>query len=290
MREAVAQLQKGLDLLAGLPDGPWRQQQELDLQIALGPALAGTKGYSAMGVTFEQIERPEYLVPLLYGQWQYHYVRVEFKLALSLAEQLEQTGEARNDVTAELMGLHATGLTRLSLGELVAARAVMERCRYFADPACRPVSVGMNEDPYVATLGNLAVTLALLGYLDQARAQLSEALSEARRLGHAFTLAVVLAFANWHDRLTSSPELKGHAEELLAVSNEHGFPLYSNAALISHGSLLTAGSPDVDHARDNGITFYRSSAKPTNWSCGLAGAYAMLGRPAEGLNCLTEAA
>jgi hypothetical protein len=106
--------------------------------------------------------------------------------------------------------------------ELVVARAVMERCREFADPACRSVSVGMNEDPYVATLGNLAVTLALLGYLDQARLQLSEELSEARRLGHALTLAVVLAFANWHDWLTSSPELKGHAEQLLAVSNEHG--------------------------------------------------------------------
>ena len=32
MAEAVAQLRKGLDVLAGLPDGPWRQQQELDLQ------------------------------------------------------------------------------------------------------------------------------------------------------------------------------------------------------------------------------------------------------------------
>ena len=40
MTEAVAQLRKGLDVLAGLPDGLWRQQQELDLQIALGSALA----------------------------------------------------------------------------------------------------------------------------------------------------------------------------------------------------------------------------------------------------------
>src|SRR6202023_1245121 len=47
MTEAVAQLRKGLDVLAGLPDGPWRRQQELDLQIALRPALAATQGYSA---------------------------------------------------------------------------------------------------------------------------------------------------------------------------------------------------------------------------------------------------
>ena len=49
MTEAVAQLRKGLDVLAGLPDGPWRQQQELDLQTALGSALAATKGYCGGG-------------------------------------------------------------------------------------------------------------------------------------------------------------------------------------------------------------------------------------------------
>src|SRR3954454_9490684 len=38
MAEAVAQLRKGLDVLAGLPDDPWRQRQELDLQAALGAA------------------------------------------------------------------------------------------------------------------------------------------------------------------------------------------------------------------------------------------------------------
>lgn len=302
MMEAVAQSQNGLELLAGLPDGPWRQQQELDLQITLGPALGATKGYPAMGATIararslaEQIDQPEYLAPLLYGQWQYHLVRAEYKLALSLAEQLEKIGQARNDVTAQLMSRHATGLIHLFLGELVAARAVMERCREFADPACRPVNVGMNEDPYVATLGNLAVTLELLGCLDQARLELSKAISEARRLGHALTLAIVLSFAGWHDWLTSSPEFKQHVEELLAVSNEHGFPFYSGLALVSHGSLLT----ELGQAQEaltptaRGMTQLRSAGVPGNQPFGLAvlaKAYGMLGRPAEGLNCLTEAA
>ena len=40
----------------------------------------------------------------------------------------------------------------------------------------------------------LAVTLAYLGYIDQARSRMDEALSEARRLGHAHTLAHVLAY------------------------------------------------------------------------------------------------
>ena len=118
MTEAVAQLRKGLDVLTGLPDGPRRRQQELDLQIALGPALAFTKGLSApdVGETIararalaEQLDRPEYLVRLSFGQWAFHLGRAEHKLALSLAEQIEKIGEARNDVSAQLRGRRAMG-------------------------------------------------------------------------------------------------------------------------------------------------------------------------------------
>ena len=50
MAEAVAQSRKGLEILATLPDGPSRQQQELDLQTALGSALTATSGWSAVEV------------------------------------------------------------------------------------------------------------------------------------------------------------------------------------------------------------------------------------------------
>ena len=148
MAEAVAQLRKGLDVLAGLPDGPWRQQQELDLQIALGSALTATKGWSAadVGETLararalaEQLDRPEYLVPLIVGQWAFHFVRAEHRLALALGEQLEQIGEARNDAAAQLLGRYMHGVTRFYLGEFVAARAVLERCMGLADPAHRAI-------------------------------------------------------------------------------------------------------------------------------------------------------
>ena len=46
MTEAVAQLRKGLDLLSGVADGNAREEQELDLQIALGHGQLATKGYS----------------------------------------------------------------------------------------------------------------------------------------------------------------------------------------------------------------------------------------------------
>ena len=49
-------------------------------------------------------DRPEYLVPLIMGQWTFHFVRGEHRLASELTEQLEQLGENRNHVVAQWLG------------------------------------------------------------------------------------------------------------------------------------------------------------------------------------------
>jgi tetratricopeptide (TPR) repeat protein len=302
--EAVAGLRKGLDVLAGLPDGPWRQQQELDLQLALRLALAATKGFAAaeVGETIararalaEQMDRPEHLVPLLIGQWAFCRGRAEHKLALSLAEQAEKIGEARNDVAAQLLGRRASGMTRWYLGEFVAARALLEQCHGLADPAHRAIGGEASLDPYALVLVHLAVTLVHLGYIDQARLRLNEALSEARRLRHAQTLAYVLMYGSEIERITRSPELQRHAEELLALSTERGFSFYLGAAMTNRGSLLTT----LGQAQEGlslltqGLAALRASgfvSRTPRVLIMLAEAYAMLGQPVEGLNCLAEAA
>jgi predicted ATPase len=94
MTEAVAQSQKGLDLLQSMSDNTACQQQELDLRITLGQALIATKGWGSplVGETYarahllaEQLERPDYFFPLLIGRFAFHLLRGELKLALSLA-------------------------------------------------------------------------------------------------------------------------------------------------------------------------------------------------------------
>jgi class 3 adenylate cyclase/tetratricopeptide (TPR) repeat protein len=301
-REAVAQLQKGLDLLASVPDGPWHQQQELDLKFRLGQALAATKGFSApeVGETIfqaralaGQIDRPEYLVRLSLSQWMFHLVRAEHKLALSIARRIEEIGEARSDIRIQLRGRCSNGQTRYYLGELVAARSLLERCYGLGDPARRAIGAGMADD-YAAMLVYLASSLAYLGYMDQARSRLNEALSEARRLRHAHTLAVVLVMAGGIEVFTSSPEIREHAEELLALSTEHEFSYFLGYATVFHGWSLTS----LGQAREGLSELQRglSMVRATGAVLGtprtltyLAEAYAKLARTAEGLNCLAEA-
>ena len=312
MTEAVAQLRKGLEVLASLPDSPWRRQQELDLQIALGSALAATKGIAAddVGVTItraralaEQLDRPQYLVPLLFGQWRFRSVRSEHKLALSHAEELAKIGEARNDVVAQLLGHRAHGQTCIYLGEFVAAQARLEQCLALSDPRYRVIGGGLSDDPYATMLANLGMALAYLGYIDQARSRLHEAISEARRLKHAVTLATVLLWATWAElvwvtwaeSITGSPELERHVEEFLALSTERGFRFHLAFATVARGRLLTAlGQTQEGLALlSQGLAATRATGAIVTTPISLvwaAEAYATLGQPREGLDCLAEAA
>jgi tetratricopeptide (TPR) repeat protein len=207
MTEAVKLLEKGLTLLTTLPASPQRHQQEFDLRIALGPALIATRGYSSpeVGQTFarasalaEQTDQSEYVLPLLYGQWVYHLVRSEHKLALPFAERMEQIGKASNDTAVLLSGHLYHGIVRFFLGEFTAARALFEQCHELRDPSLRQsLSKLTAEDGYSIMLGYLALTLAYLGYFDQARSRVDEGLSEARRLQHVHTLGFSLLFKCW---------------------------------------------------------------------------------------------
>src|SRR5208283_2495384 len=118
------------------------------LQIGIGLALHVSKGYSAPAVEeaygrarelAEQLDRPDYLAPLLFGLFTLHYVRGELKVALALAEELEMFGKAHDNLSASLLGRESRGATYFSLGELTTARALIEQCDALGEPAHRAV-------------------------------------------------------------------------------------------------------------------------------------------------------
>ena len=306
MTEAVSQLQKGLELLANMPEESRPVQHELDLQIALGRALMATSGYSAPVVAdtlvraralAERFDRPDRLAPLLYFQWGFHMVRAEHELAVSLAEQLEKLGETRKDQTTLLLGHYIHGASCYFRGEFATARAFLELCDGLRDPAARATCAAIAvADPHAASRGHLALTLALLGHLDQGRARVDEALSEARRLDHPFTVAFVLSKVCAVEAAAGLPhDARRHAEELEALSNEHGFPLWLGLGLLQHGRSLTA----LEQVQDGltvlarALSVLRAAGAVVHTPralCFLAEAHAKVGHLEEGQNCLVEAA
>ena len=237
----MAQLQKGLDQLASLPDNSRREALELDLQGTLGPALIATRGYSSAeaGDTFarastlaEQLGRSDYDVALLYGLWGYHLVRSEYRLALPLAERKQRIGEERSDAATILHGRWLRAMTHYHRGEFVAARDLFEQCHGLQEPAHRQaLSALAAEDPYCSMLGYLAATLAYLGYFDQARSRGNDCLVEARCLQHAYTLVMNLCCMCWVASIANSPhEVQPHAEEMFNLASERGFALWQGIA------------------------------------------------------------
>jgi predicted ATPase len=125
--------------------------------------------------------------------------------------------------------------------------------------------------------------------------RLNEAISEAPRLRQALTLPNVLYRGTWIESIIRSAKIQQYADEGLALSTEHGFPLFLGWAIASRGwGLVTLGQAREGLALlTQGLTAVRatgavlSTPRLYTW---LAEAHGILGQPVEGLNRLGEAA
>ena len=213
-------------------------------------------------------------------------------MALALAEELEEIGKAQNDAVSEWQGRFLQGVSLFELGELVAARAKLEPCVDLAAPARRKMRGLVSLDPYLSMLAYLAITLACLGYIDQARSIMNKTVSEARGLQHTATLAHTLMFMSWLDLLTGSPV--AHVEEAISLATECNYPSYLAIAVGYRGRLLiTLGLAQEALALFmQSLTIRRSSghvAANSRLFAWLAEAHTLLGQPDEARDCLVEA-
>ena len=139
----------------------------------------------------------------------------------------------------------------------------------------------------------LALSLAYLGYVDQARSQMDGALSEARRLGHAHTLAHVLVFKNYVDWITGSPP--DHLDECVALTTDHNYQFYLSWALAYQGrSLIHLGQVSKGQALvTQGLAEMSASGSVVNTTflfAWLAEAHAKLGQHDEAQDCFAKVA
>jgi class 3 adenylate cyclase/predicted ATPase len=246
MAEAAAQLQKGLNQLALLPDTVERQQQELEFWSALGAALRFVKGQATpeMGHAFararelwERLGSPSEFLHTPYGQSFYHIYRGEFDLAQRLDEDLLRVSGQRNDAAGLVLGHASSGRTLMYAGRFASARQHLEKVFALYDPISHG-SLGhqTGSHPRLGARGQLGIALFCLGFPDQAVAQVDAGIAEALTLAHPPSLAASLAQGC---RLLSlggdNVALDERAGQLIAVATEQGFPLYRALGTIYRG-------------------------------------------------------
>jgi predicted ATPase len=254
--EAVAHLSKGLALLATLPETSVRAQQELKLQLALGPALSATRGYAAPEVeqTYGRAralcaqigETPE-IFPMLRGLCLFYQNRGALPTARELGEQLVRMAQREAIPTPCLVPHDALGTTLFVLGEYTAARTHCEQGVALIDMAAeRTQALRYGLAPEVRCLTVAALTLWCLGYPTQAVQRSQEALAQAQTLAHAQSLAFAQHWAaNLHHHRREVLAVQAQAEALLTLATAQELPLFVGLGTCWQGWALAVQSQDA---------------------------------------------
>jgi class 3 adenylate cyclase/predicted ATPase len=303
--EAINHLTRGLELLKTLPDSPEHARQELAFQIALGVPLRAIKGFAAPEVgkayarALELCHREgqtSQLVPVLRGLWEFHELRAEYEKARDLGEQLVALAGRLQDPAALLVAHDVMGDTLFWLGEFAAARSHLEQGAALYDVRHRQSHIFLyGYDSGVACLGFGAWALWFLGYPDQAVRRAQDALSLARELAHPFSLAFGLQFmAQLHHYRREYALACNLAGEVIAVSSEQGFPLWSGMGTIVRGWALAKQGQGMDGLAQvrQGIAEWQVTGFELEWPhflAMLADVHGTVDQPGEGLELLAEA-
>ena len=254
--EAVEQLTTALELLQMLPEERDRAEQELQLQLALGPAVLATTSYSApeLARTYtralelsRQLNDQSHLFIALRGLWYYSFVGGdEYEKSLELGKQLVELANQSNSSAHQIEAHYTRGAALLFQGALAEGRAHLEQVVSLYDPNQHAsLRASSGQDPGVASRGQLCQGLWALGYPVQAQQARQEALTLAQEISHTFTSTSAFGMASaMYVHCRDYSRARDDAEAALALSAKHGFAWWTAMGNIFHGKALAAlGQP-----------------------------------------------
>jgi predicted ATPase len=248
--EAVDQFHRGLALVEALSDASERAERELDLQMALGPALFATKvrsdpdigrAYARAWELCRQLGDHSRGFMALRGLQLYHLNRAEMEKSQHFAEEALRVAE-RLDDAARLVGAHmALGVLLYYQGKLDPALAQFRRGLELFDPNMQFPDWPGSHPAVQCQFWPMLISW-MLGYPDRSLNELKAAVRSAETLGHPLTLAQTLCLAAAfvhifrHEPLAAA----GYAERTLRICEEHRIAQYHAIAVCVNGWALSA--------------------------------------------------
>jgi predicted ATPase len=248
VREAVAQLRRGLSLLEGLPETRERQQLELDIHVTLTAALMAGKGFGDPEVA-AALERANRLVaetasvgtPLhfsvLFGLWVSTLNSGTIAAALEHATNFLSSAQSQPSSGPLLVGHRILAHCLIYSGDYRAALAHVETAVSLYRPEeHRDDAFRYGQNIGVSAFVMLSWALWHRGYPDQSARAADRALAYSRELGHAHTLVYALCLAGMaavfaRDVATAC----AHGNDCVALASEHGFAQWAALGRILQG-------------------------------------------------------
>jgi class 3 adenylate cyclase/tetratricopeptide (TPR) repeat protein len=304
--EAVKHLKKGVALAQSQAPSPERNRIELDLFLALGPAVAATEGDAAPetlrvfshardllgggGTLTEQMT-------VLWGTYLAHSMRAEHFAAFEVARQCHVLATHFDHPGIASLANRFMGQTLFFRGALSDARLHLEMTLDLCarNPEVISTYRRFGTDDQVHALSFLGSSLLLLGYPEQSAATTEAALVRARTLGRPFTTTLALSHAAFLGALGGDLQrATAHADEATALGLEHGLVVSENWARFCQGASL-AQNGDPEHGIElmrSAMAASQSNAARLRWTLYLghvAAAHVSLGQAEAGLILLDEA-
>jgi DNA-binding SARP family transcriptional activator/Cdc6-like AAA superfamily ATPase len=252
--EAEDLVRRAMVLCRAFPETARRDQEELNLLIAIGPTLFTTRGYSApeVGEIYERallLSRrsgdQKHLFSVLSGCWLFHIVRARLQEARSFGEQCIESSSREGDPVLTKAGHFLVGSSMFQLGEFAASLEHLKASvPPYGSPSHPALAVFAGPDFGVFSRSCLAHVLLQKGDEASAVAQSQEAIALAHELAHPFSLAIALDYAAMLNVFREDHrQALTLAEEASGVCQKHGFAYYHAWAEILAGWAAVVEEP-----------------------------------------------
>ena len=248
--EAVAHLNKGLELVISLPHSPERDRKEVDLRVLLGTAWMALKGWGVQEVwdslhpalaLAHSLRRNDALLPILFGLFANVCCLGRLPESLRWVAQMSDAAEAYRDPNLLIVEHWCAEISYFWLGDPIKAREHADQVLslYSEEQHGHLVPI-INHNPKTVSLCYVPQAAWMLGDPEQAVKMINAAHDHARRRGHPFDLGWALTVgALLFDHLSKADEQLSRAAEAERLGREHSLPFLTECwAALSCGIAL----------------------------------------------------
>jgi predicted ATPase len=305
--EAIAYVERGLELLDGVQDERARAKYELDLQVTLGMPLIATRGYAAgeveqsyaraRALSLRVGDTPQ-LPNILWGLWVYYLTGGPLRSALEMADQYAELAATHpGDSSIEIETYQLKGIPLFYSGRLEEALPHLSRGSETYDRDLHHANVFAHggADTGVALTTHEALALWALGRPDEASERMEAAMTCARGLSHPFSLAFAHHYRAWLHKLRRDEQAAlDDATAAHAICEEFGFPFWGLSSAVIRGTTLVhlgQGDEGIAEARESLAAYEATGALLCRSALLglLADAYLAAELPEEGLAAVDDA-